>query len=53
MIDVVGGAMVIRFPHLPTGLIFTPMNEFATGLISVETAITRAENALTLWFMEQ
>ena len=45
--------MVKQFPSIPMDLISEPLNDFTLGLISAETAITQAENALTLWFMEQ
>ena len=45
--------MVIRRPHLPTHLIFGnflegPMFEYAWGIITLQEAIVRAQNAMTL-----
>ena len=45
--------MVTRTPHLPIDLIFEPMHVFSLGIITEQEALSRAENALTLWFMEQ
>ena len=44
--------MVLRRPHLPMNLILEPLEDFALGLITSMEAITRAQNAMTLWLME-
>ena len=44
--------MVIPNPHLPMHLVRAPLNDFVLGLISEQEAVSRAQNALTLWFME-
>ena len=44
--------MVLSRPHLPMNLIYSPLFDFLRGLITEQEAITRAENAMTLWLME-
>ena len=38
--------------NFPEDLISNPLDDFLLGIITAQEAITRVENALTLWFME-
>ena len=45
--------MVRRIPHMPMHLVFEHIRSFLLGIITEQEALSRANNALTLWFMEQ